>query len=87
MKNKMKLEDIKKITLIKLGIADALIYSAEYFRKDCETRIKNASICELDAIMSEAKQILSQTKEYDAINIFDQDGYMTTIYKNINIKE
>ena len=79
----MKLEDIKKITLIKLGIADALIYSAEYFRKDCETRIKNASICELDAIMSESKQILSQTKEYDAINIFDQDGFMTTICKYI----
>ena len=81
--NKMKLEDIKKITLIKLGIADALIYSAEVFRKDCETRIKNASICELAAIMSEAKQILSQTKEYDAINILDQDGYMTTIYKRM----
>ena len=89
----MKLKEIKKIRLVRLGIDDALVYNAEQFCSDCEARIKDASLSETEAIMYEARLILSRTKEYDTICIFTceelefgETTYLTSISKNIKIK-
>ena len=89
----MKLKEIKKIRLIRLGIDDALVYNAEQFCRDCEARIKDTSLSETEAIMYEARLILYRTREYDTICIFTceelefgETTYLTAISKNIKIK-
>ena len=87
----MKLKEIKKIRLVRLGIDDALVYDAEQFCRDCESRIKDASLSETEAIMYEARLILSRTKEYDTICIFTCEvefgETLTAISKNIQINK